>query len=56
MENFEQFIGSFSFDGRLAEVDIIGSIAHVKMLVKTKIVSSSDGKKIITGLESILKD
>jgi argininosuccinate lyase len=56
MENFEQFIGSFSFDGRLAEVDIIGSIAHVKMLVKTKIISSSDGKKIITGLESILKD
>ncbi|MDR3195973.1 MAG: argininosuccinate lyase [Endomicrobium sp.] len=56
MENLEQFIGSFSFDGRLAEVDIIGSIAHTKMLVKTKIISSSDGNKIVAGLASILKD
>jgi argininosuccinate lyase len=56
MENFEQFIGSFSFDGRLAEVDIIASIAHVRMLVKTKIINASEGKKIIAGLESILKD
>ncbi|MDR3307110.1 MAG: argininosuccinate lyase [Endomicrobium sp.] len=56
MENLEQFIGSFSFDGRLAEVDIIGSIAHIKMLVKTKIISSYDGKKIVAGLASILKD
>ena len=58
MENtgFEQFIGSFSFDQRLCEADIIGSIAHVKMLVKQKILSSSDGGKIISGLNSILKD
>jgi argininosuccinate lyase len=56
MQNFEQFIGSFSFDGRLAKSDIIGSIAHTKMLVKTKIISISDGKKIIFGLTSILKD
>lgn len=54
--DFEQFIGSFSFDGRLAEVDIVGSVAHVQMLVKTKILSHSDGKKIIAGLNSILKD
>ena len=32
--DFEQFIGSFSFDGRLAEADITGSLAHVRMLVK----------------------
>lgn len=56
MKNFQQFIGSFSFDQRLAEVDIEGSIAHVQMLVKTKIISSADGKKIIAGLNSILKD
>ncbi len=56
MKNFEQFIGSFSFDQRLAEVDIEGSIAHVEMLVKTKIIPASDGKKIISGLKSILKD
>jgi argininosuccinate lyase len=56
MKNFEQFIGSFSFDGRLAEVDIIGSIVHVKMLVKTKIINSNEGEKIVVGLTSILKD
>ncbi|MDR2399934.1 MAG: argininosuccinate lyase [Endomicrobium sp.] len=56
MGNFEQFIGSFSFDGRLVEVDIICSIAHVRMLVKTKIINALEGKKIIAGLESILKD
>lgn len=56
MKNFEQFIGSFSFDNRLAEVDIVGSVAHTQMLVKTKIISLNDGKKIIAGLKSILKD
>lgn len=56
MENFEQFIGSFSFDNRLAESDIDGSVAHTMMLVKTKIISAGDGNKIIRGLKSILKD
>jgi argininosuccinate lyase len=56
MQNFGQFIGSFSFDSRLAEVDITGSIAHTKMLIKTKIISASDGRKIVSGLTSILKD
>ena len=56
MKNFQQFIGSFSFDQRLSRVDIEGSIAHVQMLVKTKIISFSDGRKIIFGLRSILKD
>jgi len=56
MRDFKQFIGSFSFDGRLAEVDIAGSIAHVKMLVKTRIISSLEGKAIISGLTAILGD
>lgn len=53
--DFEQFIGSFSFDGRLAEADITGSIAHVQMLVKSKILRPADGKKIVSGLNAILK-
>ncbi|MDR0956711.1 MAG: argininosuccinate lyase [Endomicrobium sp.] len=56
MQNLKKFIGSFSFDGRLIESDITGSIAHTKMLVKTGIIGASDGKKIIFGLMSILKD
>ncbi len=50
------FISSFSFDKRLALYDIAGSVAHVKMLVKCRIISSADGKKIIKGLESIASD
>ncbi|MCL1972953.1 MAG: argininosuccinate lyase [Endomicrobia bacterium] len=53
--DFEQFMGSFSFDGRLAEADIAGSVAHVQMLMKTGILKSSDGRKIVSGLNSILK-
>ncbi|MBN1621522.1 MAG: argininosuccinate lyase [Endomicrobiales bacterium] len=49
------FISSFSFDQRLAEYDILGSMAHVKMLSKCKIISSGDGVKIINGLKAILK-
>ncbi|MDR1511827.1 MAG: argininosuccinate lyase [Endomicrobium sp.] len=56
MQDFEQFIGSFSFDSRLAEVDINSSVAHTKMLVKAKIIDISDGEKIISGLTNILKD
>ncbi|MDR1522680.1 MAG: argininosuccinate lyase [Endomicrobium sp.] len=56
MQNFEQFIGSFSFDKRLGEVDIIASIAHTKMLMETSIINTNDGDKIIFGLNSILKD
>ncbi|MCL2145395.1 MAG: argininosuccinate lyase [Endomicrobia bacterium] len=53
--DFEQFIGSFAFDGRLVEADIAGSVAHVQMLVKTNILKPADGKKIVSGLNSILK-
>jgi len=56
MKDFEQFIGSFSFDERLAPIDIRGSIAHVQMLIKCKIIKRNEGSKIIKGLNLILKD
>ena len=52
----EKINSSITIDSRLYNEDIIGSIAHTKMLVKTKIISSLDGKKIIFGLNQILKD
>ncbi|MDR1928559.1 MAG: argininosuccinate lyase [Endomicrobium sp.] len=55
-QNLKYFIGSISVDYRLAETDIMSSIAHTKMLIKTKIISVCDGKKIILGLMSIKKD
>jgi argininosuccinate lyase len=47
------FTSSISFDKRLAVYDIAGSIAHCKMLVKCKIISKSEGKKILKGLKKI---
>ena len=54
MKNHDDFIGSFSFDKRLAPYDIEGSIAHVKMLIKCRIIPASDGEKIIAGLNAML--
>jgi argininosuccinate lyase len=55
-KSFEQFIGSFSYDWRLAEADITGSIAHVKMLAKTKILTAAESAKIVKALTKMLAD
>jgi len=52
----EKFMSSLSYDIRLAPYDIQGSIAHARMLAKCGIISPEDEKKIITGLQEILKD
>ncbi len=51
-----EFNESLSFDRRLYRHDIMGSIAHVKMLAKQGIVSEEDRDAVIAGLEGILKD
>jgi len=50
------FHSSISFDCRLARADILGSIAHARMLGKTGIISAEDSEKIISGLQGILAD
>lgn len=52
----EEFSESVSFDKRLYVEDIRGSIAHVKMLSKQKIIPSKDAEKIVSGLNSIKKE
>jgi argininosuccinate lyase len=54
--SLNELISSFDFDKRLAVYDVLGSIAHVRMLAKTKIIGKKDSVKIVKGLESILKD
>ena len=49
----EKFTESLSFDVRLWKYDIEGSIAHVKMLGKQRIIPQEDVKAIIKGLEEI---
>ena len=50
------FHSSVSFDKRLFRHDINGSIAHVKMLGKQKIISSGDAETIVNALKTVLKD
>jgi argininosuccinate lyase len=49
----ERFTSSLSFDVRLWKYDIEGSIAHVKMLGKQKIIPGKDVALILKGLEEI---
>lgn len=52
----DKFTSSIAFDQRLAKYDILGSIAHAKMLGKQKIIPQKDSQQIIKGLKHILKD
>lgn len=54
--NPQSFIASLSFDIRLAPYDIVGSIAHAKMLSKCRIIPAKDASRIIKGLEAIHRD
>lgn len=55
-ELMEDFNSSFSFDSRLAEKDIIGSLAHVKMLVKCNLLTEKEGEEITVALKEMLVD
>ncbi len=50
----DRFTSSISFDKKLALYDIKASIAHAKMLGKCSIISKSESKEIVYGLESLL--
>ena len=52
----EQFNASIGFDKKLYGYDIEGSIAHCKMLAKCRILKAAEAKKIIAGLNRILKE
>lgn len=51
-----QFNASLSFDQRLFEKDIEGSIAHVVMLEKQSIITQEEKNKIVKGLVGIRED
>ena len=55
-ELVDAFNASINYDKRLYREDIRGSIAHANMLVKCGIIPAADGKKIVAGLQDILKD
>ena len=52
-KSVEKFTESISFDFRLAQQDIAGSIAHATMLAEQQIISDSDAKQIVETLTTI---
>ena len=50
----DEFGASIEVDQVLAEEDILGSLAHVKMLAKTAIILQEEADEIIKGLENLL--
>ncbi len=55
-EFVEHFTQSVSYDKRLAHYDIMGSIAHVRMLARAKVIEQGECDRIIEGLSEIDKD
>ncbi|GAH92975.1 unnamed protein product, partial [marine sediment metagenome] len=55
-ELVKDFTSSIDVDRKLYPHDIIGSIAHVKMLSKVGIIEEKEAQKIILALEEIKKD
>lgn len=52
----DEFGASISFDQLMAEEDIEGSLAHVKMLGHTKILNAADVDKIVNGLVDLREE
>ena len=52
----EEFGASITFDQKMAEFDIKGSLAHVEMLGQTGIIPQADADKIKAGLEELLQE
>ena len=55
-ELVDAFNASIGFDKRFFEQDIRGSIAHVRMLGRQKIITKEEAASIEAGLKGILKD
>lgn len=55
-QELNDFNSSIFFDKRMYREDILGSIAHNKMLGLKNIISLEDSEKIVVGLTEILED
>jgi|TARA_B100001750_G_C15521318_1_gene611828 argininosuccinate lyase len=52
----EEINSSVSFDQKIAEYDVLVSMAHCNMLVKKRIIPKSAGESILKGLKKILTE
>ena len=51
----DEFNASIAFDSRMYREDILGSMAHARMLAAQGILSAGDAEQILGGLEGILE-
>jgi len=49
----EQFTQSVTYDQRLYHYDIMGSIAHARMLAHVRVLTKNESEKIVKGLQAI---
>ncbi|MBI3322210.1 MAG: argininosuccinate lyase [Candidatus Omnitrophica bacterium] len=52
----ERFTHSLAVDGRLARADLLGSIAHAKMLGQARIIPRADSAKLVRSLQGLLRE
>ncbi len=52
----EQFTKSIHYDQKLAEFDCIGSLTHIEILFKAKVLNIEEYKKLEKGLKEILEE
>ncbi len=55
-DSVEAFTASIEVDARLYRHDIMGSIAHAKMLAKQRIITAGDARKIVRGLNKVQRE
>src|SRR3954452_2258039 len=55
-ERVKRFTASVDFDRRLAQHDIVGSLAHARMLAAARIISKADLRAIERGLARIRRE
>ncbi|MBI3323543.1 MAG: argininosuccinate lyase [Candidatus Omnitrophica bacterium] len=51
----ERFTRSLSVDGRLARADLLGSIAHARMLGQQRIIPRTDSARLVRALQRLLR-
>jgi len=56
LPEIEAFTASLTFDRRLYRHDIMGSIAHARMLAHARLISRAEAAKIVAGLKDIERE
>jgi argininosuccinate lyase len=52
----QEYVGSLQFDRRLYRHDIAGSMAHVRMLARQRILTEDEAARLVSGLQQVLDE